>query len=123
MIKKSKERIRLTPSQAIRKFCIQCVGTYQQVPTCGGNKIPEGFGHKGECFFYQYRMKKGRPSVKLIRRMCLECQGKSAYWVKHCQDAECPLYEFRFGKNPKYSEEYRQKRREQMIQLQKQGKL
>jgi hypothetical protein len=43
--------------------------------------------------------------VKAIRQFCLECSGDSSAEVKRCNSAKCPLYPFRFGKNP-----YRTKR-------------
>lgn len=43
--------------------------------------------------------------VKAIRQKCLECGEGSANEVKLCTVERCPLYPFRFGKNP-----YRQKR-------------
>lgn len=43
--------------------------------------------------------------VKAIRAFCLECSGDSPSEVKSCPRSECPLYPFRFGKNP-----YRQRR-------------
>lgn len=43
--------------------------------------------------------------VKAIRQKCLECGEGSANEVKLCPVERCPLYPFRFGKNP-----YRQKR-------------
>ncbi len=54
----------------------------------------------GQCWFYPYRMGKGRPSVKLIRKMCLECMGGSYKLVSQCGERDCPLYYFRFGTNP-----------------------
>ena len=38
--------------------------------------------------------------VKAIRDYCLECCGGSHNEVKFCQIERCPLYAFRFGKNP-----------------------
>ena len=38
--------------------------------------------------------------VKAIREYCLGCCLESAYEVKLCPDDECPLYAFRFDKNP-----------------------
>ena len=43
--------------------------------------------------------------VKAIRMKCLECSGGATSEVERCVIPECPLYPFRFGKNP-----YRQKR-------------
>lgn len=43
--------------------------------------------------------------VKAIREFCLSCSGDSSAEVKLCTSKKCPLYAFRFGKNP-----YRAKR-------------
>jgi hypothetical protein len=40
-----------------------------------------------------------------IRAFCLGCSGDSPAEVKNCTVFKCPLYPFRFGKNP-----YRQRR-------------
>lgn len=37
---------------------------------------------------------------KAIREFCLGCVGYSAREVKLCLSVKCPLYPFRFGKNP-----------------------
>lgn len=38
--------------------------------------------------------------IKAIREFCLGCVGHSAHEVKLCPSVKCPLYPFRFGKNP-----------------------
>lgn len=38
--------------------------------------------------------------IKAIRKHCLDCMGGSWVQVKRCDNAMCPLLEFRFGKNP-----------------------
>jgi hypothetical protein len=38
--------------------------------------------------------------VKSIRRYCLECSAGSAREVKLCEVENCPLFIYRFGKNP-----------------------
>ena len=43
--------------------------------------------------------------VKAIRAFCLECSNGSTSEIKSCPVYKCPLYPFRFGKNP-----YRQRR-------------
>ena len=43
--------------------------------------------------------------VKAIRAYCLECSCGSTAEVKECPVYRCPLYPYRFGKNP-----YRQRR-------------
>lgn len=50
-------------------------------------------------------MEEIRNPVKAIRAKCLDCCCGSVTEVKLCQDDECPIHAFRFGKNP-----YRTKR-------------
>jgi len=38
--------------------------------------------------------------LKAIREKCLDCMGGQASEIKLCPCGECPLYLFRFGKNP-----------------------
>ena len=54
----------------------------------------------GQCWLYLYRMGRGRPSIKTIRKHCLECMGGSYKLVSQCGERDCPLHEFRFGTNP-----------------------
>lgn len=38
--------------------------------------------------------------VKAIRTYCLQCSNGSSNEVKDCPISRCPLFSFRFGKNP-----------------------
>lgn len=38
--------------------------------------------------------------VKVIREKCLDCSNGSSNEVKLCPVKNCPLWEWRFGKNP-----------------------
>ena len=38
--------------------------------------------------------------VKVIRARCLDCCGGSSNDVRDCTHEKCPLYAWRFGKNP-----------------------
>jgi len=92
----------MIPLKAIRKLCVACVGSPFEVDKCGGNKCLGGQGDEnGVCYFYPYRKGRGRPSVKLIRKFCLECMGGGRKLVAECGGEECPLHQYRFGKNPK----------------------
>ena len=51
--------------------------------------------------------------VKAIRAKCIDCCCGSTAEIKECSAVKCPLYPFRFGKNP-----YRQRR--EMTEEQKQ---
>lgn len=90
----------MTPKESVRKFCVSCVDSVYQTEHCGGDKmIGQGNG-KGECYFYPFRNGKGRPSVKLIRRFCVECMQGSPKLVSECPSTNCSLFKFRFGRNP-----------------------
>ena len=91
----------MTPLRAIRKVCVECVGSSHEVRDCGGDACMgvQG-GEKGVCYFFPFRLTNGRPSVKLLRKFCLECQGGSSRLVATCR-LDCPLHQYRFGKNPK----------------------
>jgi hypothetical protein len=92
----------MTPLKAIRKVCVNCVGSSNEVKDCGGDKCVGRQGDNGgACYFHPYRKGRGRPSVKLIRQFCLECMGGSKRLVKECQSEDCPLHRYRFGKNPR----------------------
>jgi hypothetical protein len=100
-IKKGGEELKMTPLEAIRKMCVDCVGSPYDVKDCGGDQCLKGQGDENaQCYFHPYRMGKGRPSVKTIRKFCLECQGESIQLVAEC-GTDCPLHQYRFGKNPK----------------------
>ena len=90
----------MTPLEAIRKVCIACVGSPYDVANCGGNKCINGQGGENEaCYFFPFRLGKGRPSVKTIRKFCLECMDGSSKLVAEC-GSDCPLRQYRFGKSP-----------------------
>jgi hypothetical protein len=98
----------MTPGEAVRKFCVECVGSAHEVHTCGGdNKCLNGGADKhGVCWFYPYRMGKGRPSVKLIRKICLWCKGGDHRMIRECpgdslnEGVHCELWPYRLGINP-----------------------
>lgn len=85
-----------TPGRAIRKVCTDCVDTTFAVKDCQGDKL-----YDDPCLFYRFRLGKGHPSVKLIRKYCLWCLGGSARLVKECLSQTCPLHPYRLGRNPK----------------------
>ena len=39
--------------------------------------------------------------IKAIRKRCLDCSGFSPKEVANCEEKDCPLWEYRFGKRPK----------------------
>lgn len=38
--------------------------------------------------------------LKAIRTHCVECQGGSWAQVRECEIPGCPLFQYRFGRNP-----------------------
>jgi len=88
---------KLTPLLAIRKQCLSCVGSAKDVSTCGGHGLNPLYDY---CHFFPYRMGRGRPSVKIIRKFCLQCMGDSPSLVRECTTTYCNCYPYRFGTNP-----------------------
>lgn len=89
----------MTPGEAIHKHCVECVGTGYQIKECKGDKLLDGT----ECLFFKYRLGKGRPSVKIIRKFCLHCMCGSSQAVLECATKSCFLFPYRLGKNPAYA--------------------
>ena len=52
--------------------------------------------------------------IKAIRAKCLDCMCGSSYEVELCPCGDCPLFPYRFGKNPYIilSDEERERRAE-----------
>lgn len=88
----------MTPGMAIHKHCVSCVGSVYQVYDCQGDVLLDGT----VCLFFKYRLGKGRPSVKVIRKFCLHYCCGSFQAVQDCLTKSCFLYPYRFGKNPNY---------------------
>lgn len=38
--------------------------------------------------------------IKAIRAKCLDCSGFQPSEVRRCEIEDCPLFPYRFGKNP-----------------------
>ena len=72
--------------------------------------------------------KKTSPS-KAIREMCIECMGgrstgqNVSKLISECPSPHCPLYEFRFGKNPYHKPNYSDKQRMEMVERGKRSDL
>lgn len=64
--------------------------------------------------------------LKVIRAKCLDCCCGQAIEVRLCPCDNCPLHEFRMGKNPYnkrvLSEERKQQMREHMLKLNQEKK-
>jgi len=64
---------------------------------------------------YKRDATKRKNPVKAIRQFCLECVCGVPAEVENCTSTLCPLYAFRFGKNPyrkPMTQEQRQQRRD-----------
>ena len=54
----------------------------------------------------RYQPKKCKSPAKAIRQFCVECMGgrgsgqNYTKLIEECVSTNCPLYDFRFGKNP-----------------------
>ncbi len=48
----------------------------------------------------QENQEQRKTPLKAIREKCIGCSGDSAHEAKLCPISRCPLYPFRFGKNP-----------------------
>jgi hypothetical protein len=86
-----------TPCRAIRAQCLNCVGSAKDVKNCCGHGLIPLYDY---CHFFPYRMGRGRPSVKIIRKFCLHCMGGSPSLIKKCTTTYCNCYQYRFGTNP-----------------------
>ena len=87
-----------TPLDTIRAYCVSCNdGNDAEVRRCDADGKTKGYT---ACLFHRYRMGKGRPSVKIIRKFCLECMGNNRTLVSECETVDCLCYPYRMGKNP-----------------------
>jgi len=88
-----------SPSRTIQEYCHYCVQSRSnsEVENCTGHTV---FATGKPCPFYEYRLRKKRPSVKIMRKFCLECMGGNREAVEECSTIDCLIYPFRFGKNP-----------------------
>jgi hypothetical protein len=95
----SKQRTHKSPSRTIRAHCHYCVQSRAdaEVENCTGQIV---FATGKPCLFYEYRMGNKRPSVKVMRKFCLDCMGGNKDAVKECEIDDCLIHPFRFGKNP-----------------------
>lgn len=86
---------RLTPSRAVRRQCIICMGDHKQsakyVADCDTY----------DCMLWKYRMGKGkgRPKLALMREYCLYC-SQSRPEAANCSGTDCPFHFYRPGESP-----------------------
>jgi hypothetical protein len=103
-----------SPQQTIRAYCHYCIQSrlVADVENCTGD-IVHATGKP--CPFYEYRVGQKRPSVKIMRRFCLECQGNNMAFVLECEMEDCLIHPYRMGKNP--ARTGRGASRERMIEI------
>jgi len=105
--------LHLSPKESIRAQCLACAGDHKkEIASCNGDGSIPGFHI---CHFHPYRLGKGRPSIKIIRKFCLQCMGGSKVFVRECETEDCVLYHFRFGKNPALAR--KGKNRDEMVRI------
>ena len=51
-------------------------------------------------FSQEIEMETPKSALRAIRAKCLWCSGDSRQEIKLCPIKDCPLYGYRFGKNP-----------------------
>lgn len=109
---------RKTPLESIRACCVQCQGgSYALVSECTSP----------DCPFYQYRagaIEEGasRRLLRVIKGYCAACapDGDVAGCTAGCgylSLSPCPLWPFRTGRSPYYSEKTREARRVRALSL------
>lgn len=54
--------------------------------------------------------------IKAIRQNCINCSGGDLGEVRNCMITDCPLYAFRFGKNPYVGRKMTDEQREAAIE-------
>jgi len=87
-----------TPLETIRSFCLSCnAENSAEVRRCDADGKTPGFD---PCPLHRYRMGRGRPSVKIIRKFCLQCMCGSREFVSTCTTTDCFLFPFRLGRSP-----------------------
>lgn len=98
-MKSEKMQKHKSPALTIQAHCHCCVQSRKDsdVENCTGHIV---FATGKPCPFYEYRIGNKRPSVKVMRKFCLECEGGSKEAVKECSIDDCLIHPFRFGKNP-----------------------
>lgn len=97
----------MTPKETVRKFCVICAGGYPNAlmapHDCGGDKCLSTGDENHVCWFFPYREGKKGVKLRIIKTFCKECMGGNAHYredVDLCPSRDCPVYEFRNGKNP-----------------------
>jgi hypothetical protein len=109
------------PLAAVRQYCLECcIGSALEVRNCADKSCPlwaYRFGRKPSpqetdesqdtlmapeeiAVTVGDFLARGGTGLKAIKRRCLDCSGFLKGAVRTCHRTTCPLYPFRFGKNP-----------------------
>ena len=83
----------MTQLKAIRKYCLWCSFTANEVKLCPVKTCP----------LFSFRLGKrkiGVSSLKAIKKNCANCGEGTAQSARKCDIKECPLFPYRMGKNP-----------------------
>jgi hypothetical protein len=69
-----------------------------------------------------YQPKEQKVPVKAIREMCIQCMGgrgsRQNYnkLIKECASQDCPVFKFRFGKNPYHKQNLTDEQRQEIAE-------
>ena len=86
-----------SPVKSARAYCLWCCGGQSnEVKLC-----PDKEG----CVLWPYRFGRGRITLRIIRKKCLNCDGEGIKSIRNCvfngvDDEFCPLYPYRLGHRP-----------------------
>ena len=85
------------------------------------NKATQFGGENGGNIAKDSQQAEIRSPLKAIRAYCLNCGDGTAHEVRRCDRKKCPLWAFRFGKNPylhrEISEEQKQRAAQRLREL------
>lgn len=88
----------MTPSQAVKIKCVDCLGLNQfnqaEVKACQGDTCKTG-----PCPIFPFRLGKRIP-VRVFRWFCIQCMGGQRHLVADCPSIKCAVYPYRLGTNP-----------------------
>ena len=87
----------MTPTKAILARCTDCSDRRADRVHC-----PSNGKHDERCPLWPFRLghrPRGSSPLRAIRAYCLWC-CETAPEVKVCESRDCPLYQYRLGKNP-----------------------
>jgi hypothetical protein len=63
------------------------------------------------------RSNKCKSPLKAIREMCIQCMGATQNYsklIKECASPNCPIFIYRFGKNPHHSKNISDEQRKEL---------